>query len=374
MRLKTYRGADTKSVLDRIKTELGPDAVILGTRQCEDNGRNICEITAALEDNPGQQHSETHSGNNGTHHQETSVSGTGPQTQTAPKGPPPGWDQWHQEWSEIKHHLLTLLRPQLDLHLLTPIQRQSLEYLEREGVTGQVIMDIYTELKNQPGTSILGPLERMVHVRAWNNELWPQKFHAVAGPHGVGKTSALLRMALAVKREKPRTRICLVNTDQRRLQSRLILQHYAELSEFDFLEAQSPVEFAQLVSQNAQDYDKIFLDLPGLERGQTLERLMGRLGLDAARDLVLHIAFSPHFASSQLKEFERQYYSPLAKSLIWTKCDEACSFGAIVNTAVATSLPISALSYGTGLAETMAAAKHVPLWRLVFKHKLPNEQ
>ncbi len=370
MRLKTFRGSDTTSVLDRIKAELGPDAVILGTRHCDDNGQNICEITAALEDNPDQQSSEYRAGNNGPHGQKTTDASGRP---TTPQDPPPGWDQWHQEWSQIKEHLVTLLRPQLDLHLLTPIQRQALEYLERESVAAQVILDIYTELKNHPGTSILGPLERMVDVRPWCRENWPERFHAVAGPHGVGKTSALLRMALAVKHEKPSARICLVNTDQRRLQSKLILQHYAELSEFDFAEIQSPLEFAHLVSES-DEYDKVFLDLPGLERRQTLERLMGKLGLDAARDLVLHIALSPHFAPGQLKDFERQYYSPLAKSLIWTKLDEACSFGAIVNTAVATSLPISALSYGTGLAETMAAAKHVPLWRLVFKHKLPNEQ
>lgn len=361
-------------MLARIKQELGPDAVILGTRNLSDNGSSIYEVTAALEDSTRQQ-APAAPATSGGGAKETAP---GPEAQSGapmPEGPQDyaGWRQWHQEWSQIKEHLTALMRPQMDFRQLTPIQRQALEYLEKEGVSGDVVLRLYRELQNDSSTSVLGPLERMVQAEPWGPGKWSQQFHAVAGPYGVGKTSALVRMALSLKRENPGLRILLVNADQHRVNSRLLLKHYAELAEMTYKEAKDRGEFEEIVA-TAHGYDKVFIDLPGLDKNMTLERLTGQLGLDAASDMQIHLVFSPHFAPNQLRSFEQQYYSPLAASIIWSKLDEATHFGALVNTAAATGLPVSSLSFGAGLTDSMAPARHVTMWRLVFKHKLPSEE
>jgi len=372
MRVKTYRGTETKAVLDRIRAELGPDAVILGTRHYKEEGVGYCEVTAALEDDLQVKASKTRQ----IAQKYPGASASGPASGQT-NGPAPaelaGWGQWHSEWRHIKEHLNALIKPQLDYAALTPFQRQALEFLEREGVDAEVIMDVFRALKDNPKVSILAPLERIVTAEPWSAVRWPQKFHAVAGPHGVGKTSVVVRMALALKQEEQNCRICLVNADHHRLGCRLALKQYAELAGFTYKEIGDASGFAAFVA-TCRDYDKVLIDLPGLERGMTLERLMDKLGLDAAEDLRVHLALSPFYAPAQLRAFEVQYYTPRAASLVWTKLDEASGYGALVNTAAATGLPVSALSYGTSLAETLAPAKQVALWRLVFKHRLPNEQ
>ena len=56
MQLKTFRGLDMKDALQAVKEELGPDAVILSTRQVQSDGgafglfsRPLVEVTAAVD-------------------------------------------------------------------------------------------------------------------------------------------------------------------------------------------------------------------------------------------------------------------------------------------------------------------------------------
>ena len=42
MRVKTFRGKNTKAVLDQVKRELGPEAVILSSQSKRENGVCFC--------------------------------------------------------------------------------------------------------------------------------------------------------------------------------------------------------------------------------------------------------------------------------------------------------------------------------------------
>ncbi|THB71229.1 MAG: flagellar biosynthesis protein FlhF [Desulfovibrio sp.] len=355
MQVKTYRGANSEEVIRQIKAELGPEAVILDTKTHRNNGSSCCEMTAALE--------ESVPGNNGT-------AASSPFGDAAANSMP-GWGQWHQEWNAIKEHLGALLRPQMDLSRLVPRQRLALEYLEREGVSLEVVLEIFRSLSEDPDSSVLAPLERMLGVKPLNSKKWPGKMHGVVGPHGVGKTSVLLRMAMRLRKEQPGLSICLVNADSRRSQGKLVLKHYADLSDITYRETSDPEDMARLLAETDK-YDAILFDLPGLGRDMPLERFLSTSGLDQAKGLHLHLALSPQYSQEQLRAFLRQYRSPLVCSLIWTKLDEAFNYGGMVNAAQATGLPTSALSCGPGLTATLVPAKHSLVWRLLFKHQLPD--
>lgn len=367
MRVKTYRGASTNQVLARIKDELGADAVILGTRNYEEDGATVAEVTAALEDPaPKKSAGACRASGNG------SSPGSGSNGSGVPPAPE-SWGQWHKEWSRIKEHLSALLRPQLDFSQLAPIQRQALEYLEREGVDCDVVLDIFTTLKGSPKCSVLVPLEKNVAVKPWSHRQWPERYHAVAGPSGVGKTMALLRMALERKRESDGARICLVNADARRMKSKVVLKHYAELAGLDYYEIKEPIDAAKLVAES-DNWDLVLVDLPAVERGSTLDEMLQELGLDAVEGLRVHLTLSPHFAPAQFSGILSQYRSDKAASLVWTKLDETYSYGTMVNTAWATGLPCSALSFGAAISGSMMPARHLELWRMLFKHQLPQEE
>ncbi|WP_027184752.1 hypothetical protein [Desulfovibrio inopinatus] len=364
MRVKTFRGPDAKAVLSRIKSELGPEAVILSNQTVVQDGQNICEIMAAL-DTPAQP--------------APGVSRPIVPPPTETRNDPPrrrqrqvGFGDWHTEWLEIREHLLALIKPQINLDQLSPRQRLALEYLEREGVDLNVILTIFREIQYDAEASVLPVLGRLVGIRGFTDEQWPQKMHALAGPHGAGKTTTMLRLALKYHRDNPSARVCLVNADASQGKGRLILRHYADLSGLRFEEFHGADDFQDLLSRQ-DEFDKIFFDLPGMVARQTLDVWLEERGINS-EDFCVHLVLNPYYAPNQLKTFAKKYQTSMLSSLIWTKLDESCCFGSLINMAFVTGLPASALGFGPGLKNTLAPAESNTFWKLIFKHQLPDTQ
>ncbi len=216
MQVKTYIGNSTKEVLDAIKNELGSDAVILSSRERQKDGRRVYEITAGAERT-----------------EQTSAK------DKASSAVPSGWDDWHKEWSKLKEQIYLLMQPSLQLDKLSPHQRVALEYLQREGVENEVIVQCYNLLLAHKAeeASMLKVLASLVSVKSFTFENYPQRLHIITGPYGVGKTSTVLRLALLRKVQVPHHRVAFINTDSLRGNGRVVLRHWADLSGFPYFEA-----------------------------------------------------------------------------------------------------------------------------------------
>lgn len=351
MQVKTFRGRNSFEALRQVKQVLGDDAVIIGTQNVTEGDATWCEVTAAM-DATVPPYDETE------------------QTQQS-AGSTPGWNEWHQEWDLIKSHMMALIKPQLDMKALAPRQRMALEHLEKEGVTEGVSLFIYDKLREDRTQSVLGPLGDIVKTRAWNWKSWRQKVHLIAGPSGSGKSTTLLRMALACHNERPDSRICIANLDASGGKGRQFLKYFAELSGMTYKDVRSAKEMLSLL-RDGQKFDRIFVDIPAMTGDMGLARYIQLIGLGEYDDMAVHLVLSPHYAPNQLEMFTRKYASAKCASVIWTKLDEACNFGAVVNIAHATGLPVAALSIGTGLRGTLVPAETVMMWKLVFKRQLPE--
>ncbi|WP_419788079.1 flagellar biosynthesis protein FlhF [Pseudodesulfovibrio sp.] len=359
MQMKTFRAATSTAAFEKIKAELGTDAVILSNRTITDNGTKCCEIVAAIDSLPVPSKSKA---------------------DKAPKAPTrdmvvedalENGIGWQREWSQIKSQIMVLMKSQVDLDLLSPKQRLAMEYLEREEVNNKTLAHLFCGLREDKRQSIVPLLERMAAVRPLASSEWNTPLHAFAGPGGAGKTSTLIRMALREKKANPRLRICMATADGGQGKGRIVLKHYAELSGMAFREIITRDDFA-LLQKEANHFDLILIDLPGLPGTTNLEEWMALYGLSNCQDLAVHLVFNPYFSQTQFERFIDKYKSKQVVSLIWTKLDEACTFGAILNMAFATGLPVSALSYGSGLKNSLAPAKSEMLWRLLFMRKLPG--
>jgi flagellar biosynthesis protein FlhF len=341
-------------VLDQVKAELGRDAVILGTKNVKKDGKCFCEVTAALDNTPAP-----------------------PQTPAAGSSAPPrddiapGWGEWHREWDQIKLQLMALMRAGLDPGELSPSQRQAFRHLEEEGVAEGVLSVIWRDLKEDPTASILVPLGGIVQTAPMGDKHWSEKFHAFTGPSGVGKTTTVLRTALAYAKHHPGAKVLVVNADPVGGKGRHFLKHYSELSRLGYFEPTAEVAMSELLTKGAK-FDKVFIDLPGDFGDKNLADKLKDFGLAEIKDMVVHLVLSPHYAPGQYDTFYRRYKSERTRGLVWTKLDEACNFGALVNAAYATGLPVVSLSYGSGLKNTLAPADAVSVWKLLFKHELPE--
>ncbi len=437
MQVKTYTGKNTQALLAQIKEELGPDAVILSNRTLRVDGQRIYEVTAGVDRSaaamapsvgasratakaayahtaapqempsdyfpqgpaqnlvspsekvkqmasqwmeeghfPGENASigqERRSSSHATSSARGMRSGGFDGLSDALGSHPTGWGEWHKEWQQIKDHLFALMKPSIQMEKLTPRQRVALEYLQREGVNDAIILRLYRRLLMAPNDSVLQYLSEIVPVLSWNTEAWPQRIHCFAGPFGVGKTTTALRMALQLRAQNSLCRVAFINADCQRGNGRLILRHWAELSDFSYTEASDAVSMNKALIAQAH-VDKIFIDLPSLGARGTLQEQYATLGLesDHVGSKATHIVMAPTYDSAQLINFLQRYSPDDAGSVVWAKLDEALSFGSIVNAATHCHLPVSALSCGAELRDSLVSASEPLLWRLIFKRQLPS--
>lgn len=348
MRVKTFRGSSATAVMAQIKRELGPEAVILSNQTKRVDGKSICEIMAAVEPNQDPQI-------------DSEATGAG-----QPRVPAPGWER---EWCEMKGHLSALLKPHITLDSLPPRQKMAMEYLEREGVDEAIRVGLFRRLKVDRTVSLLAELGKVAKVKPFSQ--FTEKFQIVTGPSGVGKTTTLVRMALAAKKQNPEKRIGIINCDDRGVGGKAILKRYAELASLTYADTPDPEDFIKVLIA-CRNFDVIFVDLPALPRHQNLAQWLGERSLALRDDVAVHLTLSPCFALEHCRFLWENHRSELVKSIIWTKLDEACSFGSVINVAQMTGLPVSTLSYGPGVANTMAEADSQALWKLVFSHQMPG--
>ncbi len=356
-----------QAALAKVKAELGDEAIILGTKTVRTSAGKGCEITAAVDPRsaapatPGAATTPIMPARDAS----LIMPGIVPGGEAAPT-------DWAYEWRQIKDQIMALVKPQLNMEELAPRQRVAIRYLEREEVDTQVLLNVYLALKADPDRPILPVLESVAPCYGFESKKWHQKFQVFAGPHGVGKTLSLIRLALREKQAKTRARICVVAADQGQGKGRLVLRHYADLSALAYREAGNTEEM-EAIFKEAAKFDMIFVDLPGLTGSTTLAEQLAGLGLADSDDMAAHLVLAPYYAASQYAQIAKRYLCPQLQSLIWTKLDEACSFGALLNMARMTELPVSALSFGPGLKNSIAPASSDLLWRLIFKHALPGQ-
>lgn len=377
MQVKTFLGKDVTQVLAQVKAEMGPDAVILSSRNVSKGSVRLHEVVAGIERVSFPAQAKDDSKAFAIPEKENRDSGDASSfeaglvtTESMNIGNMPmGWRQWHNDWTSLRENFLALMRPEMRLENLAPRQRLALEYLQREGVDDEVIIKLYRSLLADSEQSVLGPLADILTVKAWGFENWKDKIHLIAGPFGTGKTVTALRMGLALRDEKSEVNLAIINTDCDRGHGRLILKHYCELLDITYHEASNCTEMRDALSACKQA-DRILVDLPGLAANETLSTLLTRFGITGKTSL--HLVLAPYFSKEHIRGLITSYEAERCSSLIWTKLDEAYSFGALASTAVMCELPISALSFAPGLTDSLIPAEVNHLWHLLFKHKLPT--
>lgn len=346
MQIKTYKGTSNYEILKKIKEEMGDSAIILNTKTEEVNGQKIYTIIAANEiDNNAQEKTK----------EEISIKESD--------------EKWYREWIYFKEQIFSLIKDTLNIPSLTSRQKAAIRHLEMEGVGEDYIMHLLMLLKRN-GRSFMEILNSTIKVIPWDESRFQGNCHIFVGPHGVGKTSIILKLALRYKRKFSDAKICLVNVDNYQGKGKLYLKHYAELSNFKYRDVKGFTDITALLG-DIHDYDIVLFDTPGLKREADLEQLFSESPLKMLDKKNVHLVLSPSYSRQQIDFFLDKYLSGHISSLVFTKLDESCTYGSIVYTGFKTQLPISLFSIGPQLKDSLTPATSQGLWNLIFKHKLP---
>ncbi|MEA1997625.1 MAG: flagellar biosynthesis protein FlhF [Gemmatimonadota bacterium] len=189
---------------------------------------------------------------------------------------------------------------------------------------------------------------------------------AFAGPTGVGKTTCLAKLATN-ERFYGGSRVAMITADTYRVASTQQLGTFSEISGIPLEVVHSPRDMKKAIAGH-RDKEVIMIDTQGTS--QFNARLLRELKamLEAAEpdeiQLVLSAVAKPKDLVQSIKGFR------MGKNirLLMTKFDETLTFGSIVSVVHRAGVPLSFISFGQEVPEDIEAANAGKLARLVVRN------
>jgi flagellar biosynthesis protein FlhF len=310
--------------LARVKSELGDQAVILGTRNCPSKGvaaligRAAVEITAALPEADALA-----------------------QPRELPEHVYPYYRRLVE--NEVAEQLALSLARQVGRRVgaAGPVDAQTLEKAVQRSIAEMIPVSGGIELK-------VGKSRRV----------------ALVGPAGAGKTTMLAKLAahFALRLKK---RVVIVSLDMQRLGGNTQMQRYAEIIGVRMHTAQTAAQAKRVIGGTLAS-DLVLIDTHGLCSGdrEQFARLAGVL--KAARPDEVHLVLPASMIPSvQTRMAER--FNPLGVSRVaLTHLDEAVGLGVVLNAVAKLKWGLSYLTDGESVPNHIQEACPDRVARLIF--------
>jgi flagellar biosynthesis protein FlhF len=191
-----------------------------------------------------------------------------------------------------------------------------------------------------------------------------QVVHAFIGKSSSGKTSSICKLANIIA-TKQRDSLVIASIDSSKLGGNELLRVYAKLLSIKYKEFNSVDEFIE-DSLLANHRGIILLDTPShISSGDSLTDAL--LNLKSSNILIdFHLCLSTTEKQIHMDKSVGQF-SPLGiKTLVFTKIDEAWSFGELFNIPQKWSLPISHFSFGQNIPEDFEDATRERVLSRIF--------
>ncbi|MHC4995770.1 MAG: flagellar biosynthesis protein FlhF, partial [Planctomycetota bacterium] len=167
---------------------------------------------------------------------------------------------------------------------------------------------------------------------------------ALIGPTGVGKTTTTAKLAATFKLHKAK-RVALITLDTYRIAAVDQLQTYADIIDVPLHVAQTPEEMG-LALQRCADYDVVLIDTAG--RSQRDDARLEDLSafIESARPHEVHLVLSSTSNQAVMMEAVERFTRVRIDRVIFTKLDEAVSFGVLLNVARKVNKQLSYITTG----------------------------
>jgi len=354
--MQRYLAPDMRQALVRVRAELGPSAVILGSRRVVEG----VEVTAAID---------------------FDVEDRWPPLGRAAPPPVPPMDarepvepetpqlELPQERGDLGtevRRLRELLETQLaalawnDFTRREPHKARVLEELTRIGIARDVALGIVDQLPPdydaaQSSRLPLALLARGIPAAASEPTVSPGTL-ALVGPNGAGKTTTLAKLATRWVLERGPRELTLVSADGDRLGSHEQLQALGRLLGVPTQVVDGPDALQRLLRRVA-GRGLVLVDTPGIapRSDRVASELLPLLAPGSGIEVALVMS-----ASAQAETLERalQRYRVLAPAnCVLTRIDEAASLGPALSMLLRSRLPVAWLCHGPRIPDDIERAR-----------------
>jgi flagellar biosynthesis protein FlhF len=314
---RTYRAPRFEEALALAKRDLGPDAMIVGTRELGAGRAGAGPVVELL----------------------AIAAGDAPRKRAAAAGPlgAPGGDA--QPGSALEQQLVRVGVPvsaarELATRVRTRLGREPNDRLEAAGALTPVLR------------------ERMLFAPSGLRET---RVVALVGPTGVGKTTTVAKLAAHAGLVEGR-RVALVGMDHYRLGAAEQLERFADLIGVPVRHAWDAASLSQALAELAWA-DLVLIDTEG--RAPSDKAAIGRLASafeSAGEPIFVHLCLAAATRDAELARIIARLAPLSPVRLTVTKVDEAVEAGSIVAAHVASGLPLAWLTTGQRVPEDIEVA------------------
>lgn len=187
---------------------------------------------------------------------------------------------------------------------------------------------------------------------------------ALIGPTGVGKTTTLAKLAAAYRLRHGK-RVALITADTYRIAAVDQLRTYANIIGVPLKVAGTPEEMDAACREFAE-FDVLLIDTAG--RSPSDQQRLDELGelLDAARPHQVHLVLAAVASESVMVRTAERFSAMRPTRMIFTKLDEAASFGVLVNVAQRVGAKLSYVTAGQEVPDDIEPGRSDRLARLIL--------
>lgn len=394
MNIKTYQAATMQDALQAIKAELGPDAVILSTKQHPQGrsrfGPKMVEVTAAIDIEAARVYVP---GNRSAVMPQkpimldpaktvmrpfdavlrASLNGGVPTMPTNRAAdtfaaevnrPNPDWQSLHDELNRIRERLDSRERP-TEQPACPPDSQKYYDRLLERGLGMKTVQELLHGVQGRlPFGSSGFSIQQVLHSTIAGqvkvsgqlmNREDRKKTVILVGPTGVGKTTTIAKLA-AHYRQHERRSVALITLDTYRVAAVEQLRMYADLLGVTMDVALTRGDAVRCIARR-NDADLILVDTAGRSPGD-------RVGMTEVHDLLslnrpveVHLVLSATTRERDLMQYTNHYRGIPFTRLLFTKLDETTGVGGAFDLMRKTGVPLSYFCVGQRVPEDLELAR-----------------
>lgn len=364
MLTKKFYGRSLKDATERMKEQLGSDAVIMSTRvvEKEENGINkkYFEIVSGFEEEQAsvQQLFNKQKSDLSKNHFEyfkKIKENTPDESQLVPK--PQKKTKLNKENHDIfKKEIETVLATLKQRDLNKDVFDRVVSYLKKS--------KDFLSLENLDNF-VLTSLGSLIKTRDFAvKERKAGKVISIVGPTGVGKTTCIAKLA-AISKIIHNLDIGIISIDTYRLGAIDQLRIFSEISNVDMLVAYEPEDMPRLVKK-LKHKDLIFIDTTGRSQRNLDELKKMKEFFDGVKVDETYLALSLTSAMKNLFDAAEKFEMFNYDSFVFTKIDEAVTHGNILNLSYRYQKPVVYVTNGQIIPDDILSADADYIAKLIY--------
>ena len=392
MQIKRYEAVDMQEALKLVKGELGPDAVILSTKQIKkDNGvfgmfsRQVIEVVAARDYvDKHQVKVPSVSPQNGFIETDEFLKEELKKIRNDMSQTPGELRDMKSELGLLKGYIQELLRDGEQEHLRT-LHDNLVIFLRRlisEGMDRNIayrLVQILNNKLNEEHKDDTDEINKYGHELIQKqvkisgpicNEQKDRKIAVFVGPTGVGKTTSIAKIA-AKYTLIDKKKVSLITFDTYRVGAVEQLKIYAKIIGLPVDVVLSPSDLRGVLDRK-KDADLILIDTAGRShKDRTYVNDLSKL-TSQTKEIDCHLVLSATSSNTVLSDIIGKFKDIKINSLLFTKLDEAENYGAVFSSMINAQKPLSYFTTGQRVPEDIELASAGRLCRLILKMDAVN--